>query len=332
MGEVYAARDTRLERTVAIKVLSPDVAADPDLRRRFEREARTIAALDHPHICAIYDVGDHEGTHFIVMPRLDGETLEARLARSRGPLPIDEALRIAIEIADALDRAHRAGITHRDLKPANIMLTKSGVKLLDFGLAKLKGSVGPLSMTTIGAATTAHGAGTASGTIPGTIHYMSPEQVEGREADARSDIWTLGVVTYEMATGTRPFDGDSGARIIGAILKDTPPLLSSRQPLSPPVLDHLVSRCLEKDPEDRWQAARDVARSHSVASVVGPWATSASHFPSGESARSGVGSVACGLTKLVCGGAMTSNRMAASGWRGDRQLPVAIVPVAGPTR
>ena len=230
MGEVYKARDTRLNRTVALKVLPAEFAADPDRRARFEREAQAIAALSHPHICTIHDVGRDspstspgQAVDYIVMEYLEGETLADRLASgSRKPksqgLPITDVLRYAIEIADALDKAHRAGIVHRDLKPANIMLTKAGAKLLDFGLAKLKGPVVPISMTAVEHATTS-GPKTATGTILGTVHYMSPEQVEGREADTRSDLWALGIVIYEMATGTRPFDGDSAASIIGAILE-----------------------------------------------------------------------------------------------------------------
>ena len=257
MGEVYRARDTRLDRTVAIKVLPAEIAADLASRARFEREARAIAALDHPHICPIHDVGEHHGTQYLVMQYLDGETLAARLARAKGPLPNDQSLRIATEIADALDKAHRAGITHRDLKPANIMLTKSGAKLLDFGLAKLRGPVSPISMSGMTRLATA-APKTAHGTILGTVQYMAPEQVEGHEADARSDIWALGAVIYEMVTGTRPFTGDSPASIIGSILKDTPPPISSRQPLLPPALDHIVHRCLEKDREERWQSAADL--------------------------------------------------------------------------
>jgi eukaryotic-like serine/threonine-protein kinase len=274
MGEVYKARDTRLDRTVAIKVLPADLSSDPDLRARFEREARAIAALDHPHICAIYDVGeaaspdspDLDGkereafsraspVRFLVMQYLDGETLATRLARAKGSLPLDDALKIAIEIAGALDKAHRAGITHRDLKPANIMLTKTGAKLLDFGLAKLRGPAAPISMSGMTRMATAD---TARGTILGTVHYMAPEQLEGKEADARSDIWALGVVLYEMVAGTRPFDGDSPASLIGAILKDTPLPLATAERLVPPSLDRIVRRCLGKDPEDRWQSARDV--------------------------------------------------------------------------
>jgi serine/threonine-protein kinase len=262
MGEVYKARDTRLDRSVAIKVLAPEIAGDPDLRARFEREARAVAALDHTHICGIYDVGEANGTHFIVMPYLDGQTLAARL--ERGPLPLDQTLKIAVEVADALDKAHRHGITHRDLKPANIMLVRKGgpsgppdAKLLDFGLAKLRGSAAPISMSGMTRLTSAT-SNTAHGTILGTVHYMAPEQVEGRDADARTDIWGLGVVIYEMVTGKRPFEGKSPASIIGAILKDVPPPMASRDRLVPPTLDHIVSRCLAKDPDDRWQSARDV--------------------------------------------------------------------------
>jgi eukaryotic-like serine/threonine-protein kinase len=260
MGEVYKARDTRLNRSVAIKVLPSELASDPDRRSRFEREAHAIAALSHPHICVVHDIGRDNGTDYLVMELLEGETLAERLRRAKArPLPMPDVLRYATEIADALDKAHRAGIVHRDLKPANIMLTKSGVKLLDFGLAKLKGPAVPISMTAIEHATTTGGPKTATGTILGTVHYMSPEQVEGREADARADIWALGAVSYEMATGTRPFEGDSPASIIGGILKDEPPPLSSRQPLVPAALDAVVSQCLAKDRELRWQSAYDVA-------------------------------------------------------------------------
>jgi len=249
-GEVYKARDTRLDRTVAVKILP---SADPELTARFDREAKAIAALTHPHICTLYDVGRQDGTDYLVMEYLEGQTLADRL--ERGPLELDNAQKIAIEIADALDKAHQAGITHRDLKPANIMLTKTGAKLLDFGLAKLRGPSAAISMSGMTRLATPD---TADGTILGTVHYMAPEQVEGKEADARSDIWALGVVVYEMTTGRRPFEGDSAASVIGAILKDTPPSITSRQPLAPPLVDHIVVRCLRKEPDDRWQSARDV--------------------------------------------------------------------------
>jgi serine/threonine-protein kinase len=257
MGEVYKARDTRLDRTVAIKILPPDLATDPDLRARFEREARAIAVLDHAHICAIYDIGEHDGTRYLVMPHLDGETLAARLARANGPLPLDQALKIGIEIAGALEKAHRAGITHRDLKPANIMLTKSGAKLLDFGLAKLRGPVAPISMSAMTRLATPT-PNTVHGTILGTVHYMAPEQVEGRGADTRADIWALGVVLYEMLTGSRPFNGDSAASVIGSIMKDTPPSIIVRQPFAPQSLDRVVGRCLVKDLDERWQSMLDL--------------------------------------------------------------------------
>ena len=262
MGEVYRARDSRLNRTVAIKVLSKDAAGDVDRRERFEREAQAISALDHPHICPLYDVGDHQGTYFLVMPCLEGFTLAERLAK--GALPVDHSIKIAIEIATALDVAHRHGIIHRDLKPGNVMLTKTGVKLLDFGLAKLKKTPGPLTYSGItklaGESTHATAAGTGIGTLLGTMPYMAPEQVEGRAVDARSDVFALGAVIYEMLTGQRAFRGDSPASVIGAILKDKPPSIQSLQPLTPSALDHIVSTCLEKDPDERWQSAADIAR------------------------------------------------------------------------
>lgn len=255
MGEVYKARDTRLDRSVAIKVLPGAFAADPERRARFEREARAVAALDHPHICGIHDVGDVDGTHFLVMPLVEGQTLAARLGK--GPLPLDRALKVACEIADALDKAHRRRIVHRDLKPANIMLTKAGAKLFDFGLAKLQAPLAPVALSGMTPMATTS-PGTAQGTILGTLHYMAPEQVEGKEADARSDIWALGAVLFEMLTGSRPFSGATPASVIGAILRDALPPVSRRQPLSPVSLDHVVARCLETDPDDRWQSAADV--------------------------------------------------------------------------
>jgi eukaryotic-like serine/threonine-protein kinase len=256
MGEVYRARDSRLDRSVAIKVLPSEVAADPERRARFEREARAVAALDHPHICGIHDVGDVDGIQFLVLPLLEGQTLAGRL--ETGPLPVDQAIAIACAIADALDKAHRHGIVHRDLKPANIMLTKAGAKLLDFGLAKLQAPTVPISLS--GMTRVATTPGTAQGTILGTVHYMAPEQVEGKEADARSDIWALGAVLYEMLTGSRPFNGDTPVSVIGSILKDSPAPISTRQPLASPALNHVVERCLAKDAEERWQSAADVAR------------------------------------------------------------------------
>jgi serine/threonine protein kinase len=253
MGEVYKATDARLDRTVAIKVLPEHVAADPELKQRFEREAKTLAALSHPHICSIHDVGSQNGIDFLVTEYLDDETLEQRL--KKGPLPLDHALQLAIQIADALAAAHRSGIIHRDLKPGNIMMTKSGAKLLDFGLAKttVPAVAGNLSMLP----TTPPNV-TAQGTILGTLQYMAPEQIEGQDADARTDIFAFGAVLYETLTGSKAFEGKSQASLIGAILRDDPPLISKLQPVAPALLDRTVMRCLAKDPDARWQTARDL--------------------------------------------------------------------------
>jgi len=256
MGEVYRARDTRLDRTVAIKVLPRAFATDPDRRSRLEREARAISSLSHPNICALFDVGNHEGVEYLVMEHLEGETLARRL--SRGPLPVDQLLRVGIEIAAALERAHRQGIVHRDLKPANVMLTKTGAKLLDFGIARqAPGSAQPVQLTTPAGLPT-HTPLTGVGMLVGTIHYMAPEQLEGRTVDARSDVFAFGAVLYEMATGIRAFDGSSQASLIASILERQPASLTSLQPLTPPALERIVRICLEKDPDDRWQSAHDV--------------------------------------------------------------------------
>ena len=255
MGEVYRARDTRLERIVAVKILPDHLSDRAELRERFEREARTVASLNHPHICTLHDIGHQYGTDYLVMEYLEGETLAERL--KKGPLPLEQVLQHAIEIADALDKAHRKGITHRDLKPGNIMLTKSGTKLLDFGLAKLKQETNPANIS-LSKLPTAIDAITAQGTIVGTLQYMAPEQLEGREVDARTDIFAFGVLVYEMATGKKAFEGKSQASVIGAILKDDPPPMSSFQPMTPPALDRLVKKCLAKEPERRWQDASDL--------------------------------------------------------------------------
>jgi hypothetical protein len=245
MGEVYKARDTRLERPVAIKVLPPHIAQREDLRARFEREARAVAALNHPHICTLYDVGPG----YMVMELIEGETLAACIAK--GAFPLDQALKLAAQIADALDRAHRAGVTHRDVKPQNVMLTRDGVKVLDFGLAKSAVSKpGPTESTLTQALTT-------EGTVMGTPQYMAPEQFEGKEADACSDIWAFGAVLYEMATGRKAFEGKSYSSLVGAILA-TDPAPMAVKPFTPAWLERLVRRCLAKDPEDRWQSMRDV--------------------------------------------------------------------------
>jgi Tol biopolymer transport system component len=257
MGEVYRARDTRLDRTVAIKVLPPQLAADPQLRERFEREARAVSSLQHPHICALFDVGHQDGVDFLVLEYLEGETLADRLARARA-IPVADALKIAIEFCDALDKAHRCGIVHRDLKPANVMLTKSGAKLLDFGLAKTAAPVVTTSSLSMAATTPPNV--TAQGTILGTFQYMAPEQIEGLDADARTDIFAFGAVLFEMLAGRTAFEGKTRASLLGAILKDEPPRVSHVQPVAPPALDRVVSTCLAKDPDDRYQSARDLLR------------------------------------------------------------------------
>jgi serine/threonine protein kinase/Tol biopolymer transport system component len=259
MGEVWRARDTRLDRSVAIKVLPEHLSADTRFRERFEREARTISALTHPHICTLHDVGHENGIDFLVMEYLEGESLADRLAR--GPMAVEEVLRVGIQLAEALDRAHRAGVVHRDVKPGNVFLTKSGAKLLDFGLAKLSasGNSGPVIFSGATVAPTQQRPLTQEGTMIGTFQYMSPEQLEGVEADARSDIFALGAVLYEMATGRRAFDGKTRTSVIAAIVSSQPPPIWQLQPLTPPALDHVVERCLAKDPADRWQSAHDIA-------------------------------------------------------------------------
>ncbi len=254
MGEVYRALDTRLDRTVAIKVLPAHLAGNTELRQRLEREARAVSSLSHPHICVLHDVGHQDGIDFLVMEYLEGETLAGRIAR--GPLPLEQLFTIATQIADALDKAHRQGVVHRDLKPGNVMLTpRGGAKLMDFGLAKASG---PTSSFISSVAVTQSSPVTAAGTIVGTFQYMSPEQIEGREADARSDIFAFGLLLYEMATGRRAFEGKTQASVIGAILATEPPPISSLQPLTPPALERLVKTCMAKDANERRQTMQDV--------------------------------------------------------------------------
>jgi len=269
MGEVYRARDTRLDRTVAIKVLNSQLVANAELRARFEREARIISQLQHPHICVLHDVGSHGATEFLVMEFLQGESLAYRL--NRGPLPQADLLKIAIQIADGLAKAHRAGVVHRDLKPANVMLTKLGAKLLDFGLAKPAGATAPTGMRSDGSTSMVAAALTqtsptaapgtalsAAGVVIGTVQYMSPEQIQGGEADARSDIFAFGAMLFEMATGKRAFEGKVQSSIVGQILALDPPPASSVRPDITPSLDRIIRQCLEKDPEERIQTAHDL--------------------------------------------------------------------------
>jgi serine/threonine protein kinase len=255
MGEVYRARDTRLGRVVALKVLASQLRSDVARRQRFEREARSISSLSHPHICTLFDVGCQDSVDYLVMEYLEGETLAERLKKS--PLGLEQVLKYSIELASALDKAHRHGVVHRDLKPGNVMLTKSGAKLLDFGLAK---SGKPFVTSGTGESTTATAdqAITAEGTIAGTLQYMSPEQLQGKEADVRSDIFALGAVIYEMATGRRAFEGKSQASVIAAILEQYPPPISTLQPMAPAAFDRVIKKCLAKDSDERWQTARDL--------------------------------------------------------------------------
>jgi serine/threonine protein kinase len=266
MGEVYRARDTRLDRTVAIKVLPAHLSSDPELKQRMEREAKAISALQHANICTLYDIGRQDGTDFLVMEYLEGQTLAERLAK--GALPLDQVLKIGTEIAQALEKAHQQGIVHRDLKPANIMLTKSGAKLMDFGLAKPglsigSKAIGPLTPSTptmnLASLTSAASPLTQKGSIVGTFQYMAPEVLQGTDADARSDLFSFGCVLYEMITGRRAFEGKSQLSVFTAILERDPEPITTSQPLAPPILDHVVRACLAKDPADRFQSAHDIA-------------------------------------------------------------------------
>jgi serine/threonine protein kinase len=278
MGEVYKAKDTRLDRTVAIKVLPSHLSDNPDLKQRLEREARALSSLNHPHICILYDihlrqgsggqVGEQDGVDYLVMEYLEGETLADQL--KKGALPLDQALRFAIEISDALDKAHRQGVVHRDLKPGNIMLTKSGAKLLDFGLAKLRPDVSAETSSVLSALPTEEKPLTEKGSIIGTFQYMAPEQLEGKDADTRTDIFAFGTVMYEMLTGRKAFEGKSQASLISAIMGSDPPAIAALQPLTPPALDRVVLQCLSKDPDDRWQTAGDLGRELSWIAVGEP--------------------------------------------------------------
>src|SRR3954468_3004557 len=289
MGEVYRAKDTRLDRIVAIKVLPQHVSREPELKARFEREARALSAFQHPHICTLYDIGDQDGIVFLVMEYIEGETLGTRL--ERGALPTEQLLRIGIDIADALDKAHRQGVIHRDLKPGNIMLTKAGAKLLDFGLAKERSSgIAANAMTAMVTQTKTEPL-TARGSIVGTFQYMSPEQVEGAEADARSDIFAFGALLYEMATAKRAFDGKTQASVIASILASEPKPITALDPAAPAALDHVIRTCLAKDPDERFQSAHDMLlqlrfiANESASSTSGARAVAAPKKKLGKDAR-----------------------------------------------
>jgi len=265
MGEVYRALDTRLDRTVAVKVLASHLSSSPELKQRMEREAKAISSLNHRHICHLYDIGSQDGTDYMVMEFLEGETLAERLRK--GAMPLNEIFKTGIAVAEALAVAHRQGIVHRDLKPGNIMLTPGGAKLMDFGLAKPLGlrntATGSGAAPSFTAAATLSGPSplsplTTAGSIIGTIQYMSPEQIEGKEADARSDIFAFGAVLYEMATGKRAFHGKSHLSTASSILEKDPDPISTIQPLAPKALEHTVQTCLAKDPEERFQSAYDL--------------------------------------------------------------------------
>src|SRR6202045_4000084 len=250
MGEVYRARDTRLDGTIAIKILS-----DPVRKQSFEREAKTISSLNHPHICVLHDVGSQDGVDYLVMECVEGETLAKRLEKAA--LPLEQVLKFGAQIADALDKAHRSGVVHRDLKPGNLMLTASGAKLLDFGLAKPAAAMASLAtMTGTGAK---QSSATEQVTIVGTFQYMSPEQVEGKEVDGRRDIFSLGAVLYEMVIGKRALEGKSQLSVASAILEKEPEPISAAKPMTPPALEHAVKKCLSKLPDERWQSASDLA-------------------------------------------------------------------------
>ena len=300
MGEVYRARDTRLDRSVAIKVLPSHLCDQPEARERFDREARSISSLNHPHICQLYDVGSQDGVSYLVMELLEGESLGDRLRR--GPLPLDQVLRYGAEIAEGLQAAHRCGVVHRDLKPGNIMLTKAGAKLMDFGLAK-ETSLRNKQTSELTATLTSHNATplTAHGTIVGTFQYMSPEQVEGKEADARSDIFSLGTVLYEMTTGKRAFEGKTMVSVAAAILEKEPEPITTTQPLTPSALQHVVQGCLAKDSDSRWQSAADIVRElRWIAGSGSQTAAPALHRPSSKWRERSIWAVAVALLLAAC--------------------------------
>ncbi len=308
MGEVYRARDTRLGRDVAIKVLPQHLSANAEVAARFEREAKTVSSLNHPHICTLFDVGREGETEYLVMELVEGDTLAARL--EGGPLPASDVLKFGVQIADALDRAHRAGVVHRDLKPSNVMITRSGAKLMDFGLARAISEQEPdggrarsgVSVAALSQSPTVAQALTADGAIIGTFQYMAPEQLESKEADARSDIWGLGCVIYEMATGRRAFSGKSQASLISSIMSSEPPPISQVSPLSPPGLDRVVRGCLAKDPDERLQTAHDVKLHLQWIAEGGSQAGVPASIAVRRRSRERLAWMLCGATALVAAG------------------------------
>jgi eukaryotic-like serine/threonine-protein kinase len=315
MGEVYRARDRRLERTVAIKILPAEFSSDPVRKQRFEREAKTISNLNHPHICVLHDIGHQDGIDYLVMECVEGETLAKRL--EKGPLPQEQVLKLGSQIADALDKAHRSSVVHRDLKPGNIMLTATGAKLLDFGLAKPAALVSGATLTAAATQTTPV---TQEGTVLGTIQYMSPEQIEGKELDGRSDIFSLGAVLHEMLTGQRAFPGKSQLSVASAILEKEPEPISSIKPLTPPTLDHAVRHCLTKEPEKRWQSAADLASELQWIAEAGSQAGLPAPVISPRKVRERLAWVAVGALGIALA-------LVALGWWRDRTSTPATLPV-----
>jgi serine/threonine protein kinase len=321
MGEVYRARDTRLGRDVAIKILPKEMSADPIRKQRFDREAKTISSLNHPHICVLHDVGSQDGVDYLVMECMEGETLAKRL--EKGPLVLEQVLKYGAQISDALDKAHRSGVVHRDLKPANIMLTPTGAKLLDFGLAKP--AVQIVSGATLTEAIQTKPV-TQEGMIVGTFQYMSPEQVEGKEIDWRSDIFSLGAVLYEMVTGKRAFEGKSQLSVASAILEKEPTPITVVKPLAPPALDHVIRKCLAKTPDDRWQSAADIKHEITWISQTSSEGLEAFSTASNKALRNRLSALALGAVALAAAGLATNFLMA----RRDTSGPVIRATLTSP--
>ena len=318
MGDVFRARDVRLERHVAVKTIKGPFT------ERFEREAKAISALNHPNICTLYDVGEHEGSGYLVMEYIDGKPIG-------GPLPVEQAVSYGIQICEALHAAHKKGIIHRDLKPANILLTRQGIKLLDFGLAKLNplaggnGSSATIAqsgeLATVAALTGAH-------VVVGTPQYMAPEQIEGKDVDARSDIFAFGCVLYELLTGHRAFEGKSASSIMASVLATNPKPIAELVPLTPPALERIVQRCLAKDPEDRWQTARDVAAELQWVSQGGSRVGLPAIVTVKRRVREGIAWAACGVALLAAVGFAVAWIEARAGAAPDRAFRACRLPRA----